>query len=157
MAAKVLENPNRVWQRVNILTAGARQETRQAIQALKTYLATQGGNPPLQLLTFPSVTTQLPTALTAGGGILYGVFAKKANTATAAFLKGNDSATLAGGAAGINARFTLPLLVANSEVFLTFTPGLVLVTGLTVAAETTAAGGANTVVGDAPSGFAIIG
>lgn len=157
MAAKVLESPNKVWQRVNILTANARPATRAALQALKQYLATQGGNPPLQVLTFSNLSAQTPTALTAGGAKLHAIWARKQNTATAAYLKFNDSATLAGGAAGANIIGTVPLLAALAEDLIVFTPALTLVTGLTVASETTAVGGANSVAGDGPNGLAIIG
>ena len=157
MAAKVLESPNKVWQRVNILLQGARPETRAAFQALKMYLATQGGNPPLQLVLFSNVGVQQPMLLTTGGGTVYAIFAKKSNTATASYLKINDSATLAGGAAGINMKAVMPLAAANAEGVMSFMPGFALVTGLTVAAETTPVGGTSSVAGDGPNGFAIIG
>ncbi len=157
MAAKVLEGANQVWNRVNIALANASPEAQLQFKALKLWLATQKGNPRLQFLTFSDVTTDAPTAVISGGCTLYAVYAKKQNTATDAFLKLNDSATLAGGAAGINTTNLIPLLVGNDEAMSFYQPGQIFATGITVASETTAAGGADTVTGDGPNGFLIIG
>lgn len=157
MAAKVLEGANQVWERVNIALQGASPEVQGLFKALKLWLATQKGNPRLQYLPFTDVTVDQATALTAGGGTLYAIYAKKGNTATDAYFKVNDSATLAGGAAGINFTNVFPLLNAREEVAAFFQPGQAIATGLTVASETTGVGGTDSTAGDGPSGFMIVG
>ncbi len=54
-------------------------------------------------------------------------------------------------------KFTMALLEANDEIAMIFQPGFVFATGITVASETTAAGGANSTSGDGPNGFVIVG
>lgn len=159
MAAKSLESSNRVFQKAfgYLQAIGAREESFKSLRALKQYLATYAGNPQLQFVTFSDVTTDQATALTTGGATLYYVFVKKQNTATDAFFKWADHGSTAGGANGANMQATLPLLVGKDEIDIMLTPGLILATGLTVASETTAAGGADTTSGDGPNGFAIIG
>lgn len=160
MAAKSLEGANQVWERVSnfMLTKdGSPVSSAAFLRQLKHWLSTQKGNPKLQLLTFTDVTADQATALTTGGATLYAIFVKKQNTATDSFFKWNDHGTTAGGGNGATMQGTLPLLVGNDEVSVIFQPGLILATGFTVAAETTAAGGADTVTGDGPNGFAIIG
>jgi hypothetical protein len=161
--AKSLEGANLVWQRVNefLLTNNISPVSSAAfLRSLKQWLATQKGNPKLQYLSFSDVhAADVATVpeLSTGGATLYALFIRKQNTATDSWFKINDSATVAGGASGANMTVTLPLLVGNDEVACIFTPGLVLATGIRVAAETTAAGGAATSTGDGPNGFAIVG
>lgn len=159
MAAKSLESSNKTWQRVRIAldALGANEASKRAFRELKQYLSTFAGNPQLQFLSFSDVTTDQPTALTTGGATLYGIFLKKQNTATDAFFKAADHGTTAGGANGANMQLCVPLLVGKDEVAITYLPGQVLATGLTVASETTAAGGSDTSSGDGPNGFAIVG
>lgn len=160
--AKSLEGANLVWQRVNKAlwaTSGSPVEKAAFLRTLKNWLATQKGNPRLQFLSFSNVTTDAVTVpeVSASGCTIYAIFAKKQNTATDAYLKINDSATLAGGANGANVTITIPLLVGNDEVAMIFQPGLIMATGVVVASETTAAGGTDTTTGDGPNGFMIIG
>jgi len=161
--AKALEGANLVWQRVNefMLTSDSSPVQRAAfLRSLKQWLATQKGNPKLQYLSFSDVANvDVATVpeLSASGCTLYALFIKKQNTATDAYFKLNDSATVAGGASGANVKVTLPLLVGNDEVAVIFQPGLVIATGIRVASETTAAGGTPTTTGDGPNGFCIVG
>jgi len=161
--AKSLEGANLVWQRVNefLLTSDSSPVQRAAfLRSLKQWLATQKGNPKLQYLSFSNVdghdVATVPE-LSASGCTLYALFIKKQNTATDAYFKINDSATVAGGASGANMALTLPLKVGNDEVAVIFQPGLVIATGIRVASETTAAGGSDTATGDGPNGFCIVG
>lgn len=155
MAAKSLEGSNQVWNRVKQVSMSV--EATLFFKAVKTWLSTQKGNPKLQFVPFSDVTVDQVTAINSGGGTLYAAYAKKQNTATDAFLKINDSATVSGGAAGINTTVLLPLLVGGDEVMSAFYPGAIFATGFVVAAETTAAGGTDTTAGDGPNGFLIIG
>lgn len=157
MAAKSTEASNKTWQRVRIALAGANEASQKQFKALKEYLATQGKNPDLQFVPFSNVTTDQATVVTTGGCTIYGVFVKKQNTATDAYFKWADHGTVAGGANGANMQATLPLLVGNDEIALAFLPGLIMATGITVAAETTAAGGSDTTTGDGPNGFFLVG
>lgn len=160
--AKSLEGANLVWQRVNKAlwaTSGSPVEKAAFLRTLKNWLATQKGNPRLQYVSFSDVTTdaQVSPEVSASGCTIYAIFAKKQNTATDAYFKINDSATVAGGANGANVKITIPLLVGNDEVAMIFQPGLIFATGIVVASETTAAGGTDTTTGDGPNGFMIIG
>lgn len=155
MAAKSLEGANQVWNRVKQVSMSV--EATLFFKALKTWLSTQKGNPRLQFLPFSNVTVDQITAVDSGGGTLYAAYAKKRNTATDAFFKINDSATLAGAASGANITIAAPLLVGGDELLMAFYPGIIFATGFVVASETTAAGGADTVSGDGPDGFLIIG
>lgn len=160
--SKSLEGSQLVWQRVNnfFRTKDASPlQTQAFLRELKRWLSTQKGNPRLQYVSFSNVTTSAVTVpeVSQNGCTLYAIYAKKQNTATAAYFKINDHATTAGGANGANVKFTLPLLVGNDEIGLVFQPGVVFSTGIAVASETTAAGGANSTSGDGPNGFIILG
>jgi hypothetical protein len=160
--AKALEGANLMWQRVFefTLTQASTPAARGAfLRDLKLWLATQKGNPKLQYVTWSNLTTQQVTVpeVSQGGATLYAVYNFKQATATAAYFKYNDSATLAGGANGANMVGLQALLVAKHEALQIYPNGLALVTGLVVASETTAAGGANSASGDGPNGFAILG
>jgi hypothetical protein len=160
--AKSLEGANLVWQRVNefMLTSNSSPVQKASfLRSLKSWLATQKGNPKLQYLSFTNVTGDAVTTpeLSTGGCTIFALYCKKQNTATDAYFKVNDSATTAGGGSGANVKITLPLLVGNDEIAVIFQPGLVFATGIAVASETTAAGGADTTSGDGPNGFFIVG
>lgn len=155
MAVKSLEGANQVWERVKQVQMSV--EATLFFKAVKTWLSTQKGNPRLQFVTFTNGAAAQVTAVDTGGGTLYAAYAKKRNTAVDAFLKINDSATLAGGAAGINTVITLPLLVGGDEIMQAFYPGAIFATGFVVASETTAPGGAFSAVADSADGFLIIG
>jgi hypothetical protein len=157
MAAKALIAANKVWQTVRAALAGANEASKRQFDDLKLYLATQKGNPDLQFVPFSNVTGDQATLVASGGCTLYGLYLKKQNTATDAWFKLADHGTVAGGASGAAMTITLPLLVGNDEIACIFPTGLILATGITVASETTAAGGADTVTGDGPNGFAIVG
>ena len=160
--AKSLEGANLVWQRVvnavNTLSSSPIEKSAM-LRELKKWLSTQKGNPKLQFCSFSDVTTdaQVVPEVSASGATIYACYAKKQNTATDAYFKFNDSATVAGGGSGANVKVTVPLLVGNDEVLLIFQPGLIFATGIIVASETTAAGGSDTTTGDGPNGFFIIG
>ncbi len=161
--AKALEGAGLVWRRVNNFVETnnvSPVEKAGFLRTLKQWLATQKGNPKLQYLSFSDVHTHdvaTVPELSTGGCTVYALFVKKQNTATAAYFKTNDSATVAGGANGANADLILPLLVGKDEVAVIFQPGLIMATGIRVASETTAAGGADTTTGDGPNGFIIVG
>ena len=161
--AKALEGANLVWQRVNEFTNTVNSspvERSAFLKSLKLWLATQKGNPKLQYLTFSDVHTHdvaTVPELSVSGCTMYALYAKKQTTATAAYFKVNDSATVAGGASGANVKFTFTMLLGNDEIAAIFQPGYVFATGIRVASETTAAGGSDTTTGDGPNGFIIVG
>src|SRR5512146_2964982 len=94
------ENANLAWQRVNIAldSLGATSAVRDIFRALKAYLAQLKKDPNLQFVAFSDLTTD--TAIADAACTFYAIYAKKQATATAAYLKVNDSATTAGGANG---------------------------------------------------------
>lgn len=158
--AKSVGSANTVWSKVfREKLANASPAAILVFKALKLWLATQKKNPDLALLSFSDVTTDAQTVpeVSTGGATIYGVYAKKQATATDAYFKFNDSATVAGGGSGANVKVTVPFLEIGDEVFMAFQPGLVFATGVIVASETTAAGGSDTTTGDGPNGFFIVG
>jgi hypothetical protein len=161
MAAKVLENALKVWQRISITggggtTTGFSPGTRKLMKALKEWLSTQKSNPNLQFISFTDVTTD-SALITTGGELVYAIVLKKQATATDAYFKANNSATTAGGASGAAMQICIPLLDSGDEAILIYPNGLNLSTGMTIAAETTGAGGTDTTTGDGPNGFMLIG
>lgn len=161
--AKSLEGANLVWQRVNefMSTSDSSPVQKAAfLRSLKSWLATQKGNPKLQYLSFSNVDTHdvaTVPELSASGCTMFALFAKKQATDTDAYFKVNDSATVCGGANGANMKITIPLLASKDEVAMIFQPGYIFATGIRVASETTAAGGSDTATGDGPNGFIIVG
>lgn len=85
---------------------------------------------------------------------LYGAFFRKAN-ATAAWLKGSDSASAASATAG---EATHKFAAASTDFVVGFYPtGFAQANGWTVRVDTTAAGNTRSTTGDGPKGFYILG
>ncbi len=151
------EAANLVWQRVKISldSLGAVPAAVDAFRGLKADLAQAQNNPNLQFVAMSDIITD--TVILAGAGQLYGVFLKKQATSTVAYFKMADHATVAGGGSGANMSDTIELQGSGDNAWLIFPRGRVQTTGLTVASETTGAGGADTTTGDGPNGFVVIG
>lgn len=164
MAALANVGANIVWQQVKIQLAGASEQAQRAFLELKRYLATQGKNPKLQLLTFvdADITTAGGKQLGTGTPTVYGVYIRKSGTsgtgtATASYVKINDDATDDTTAA--NQRIVLPLLSAAEEVVyvnMSKAPKA-WSNGVVVGADTSVNGTTDSTAGDAGPGFVIVG
>lgn len=164
--AKSLEGANLVWQRVNELmfTNNSSPVSRAAfLRSLKSWLATQKGNPKLQYLSFSAVSahdTKTTPELSTGGATLYALYAivKKGGTDAISAFKWNDSASACGGANGANMIGGAKFANDKDEFSAIYQPGYPLATGLIVAAETTMAGGTDSSTTHGTyNGFAIVG
>jgi hypothetical protein len=155
-----LQSGNLVWQKVNQALANANPSIQQAFKALKTYLATQKGNPDLQFLPFSDADIVTATGYTpvAAACTVYGVYFIKNGTGTGT---GTDSwLTLANGASNeTDAEKFMALMtsIADQEVYAVHPQGLAFGTDLTISGETSAQDGTESTSGDAGSGFVIIG
>lgn len=167
MAALATENANSAWQRVKIRLSAleATAAAQDILRILKQHLAQEKSNPNLQVIPFTDAN--LTTNLNALDGALtfYALYAKKvgtiaasgafAGTATDAWVKLYDDAT--DDSTTGDARFSLPLLVANDEALYVNPAGLPIVDGIVLSAHTTSNGTTDSTAGDAGAGFIIVG
>jgi hypothetical protein len=157
--ANALQDGIFVWQKVAKALAGANPGVSQPFRELKTYIATQVGNPQLQFIPFTA-----EQIVTAGGfaaldvpGTLYAVYAKGRRTSGTTssffqvFAQANNTASTTLIVAG--SRFK-----AVGQVFAAIYPtGLAIETAITLAADTTVAGDTESSAADAADGFIVIG
>lgn len=153
-----VENANLVRQKVKIALANAHPMTQAAFEAFQKYMATQKGNPDLQFIPF--VGTSIDDA---GGQVLadaactvYGVWGKKAATATDVYLVLLDDATDDSGGA-TDARLSVAFLESGEEGLLLFPKGLTMAAGVVAKAYTDYDGTTDSSAGDCPDGFIIVG
>jgi hypothetical protein len=139
-----------------IQVLGLSSSAAQALSTLFQELAQKKGNPDLQVVEFDLQTSAAADAVIADAACtIYGIFAKKSSTATGAWLKGSDHATVSSSTAG---EFTQEFNAASQELAATYAAsGFVQGTGWTFGADTTAAGNTNSTAGDAMKGFVILG
>lgn len=158
MAAFTLENPNKVWGRVNIALANASPLSQKLFRDLKLWLSTQKGNPNLQFLPF--ISTSIDDAngqlLATGVASIYGIWAKKAATATDVFLWAiddvDDDSTLT-----TKGNVMMAMLATSEESVYVNPNGLAYGVGLVMKAYTTPVGTTDSTDTDCPSGFVIVG
>lgn len=148
-----------VWQKVAKALAGANPGVSQPFRELKTYIATQLGNPQLQFIPFTA-----EQIVTAGGfpaadvpATLYAVYAKGRRTTgtTASFLQVFAQANNTASTSLIThvSRF----MAVGQVVGVVYPAGIAHETAITVAADTTVAGDTESSAADAADGFIIVG
>lgn len=148
-----------VWQKVAKALLGANPANASAFRELKTYIATQGGNPQLQFAPYTAAQAVVNngTDLLGGAGTLYGWYFKARRTSgtTASFQAIHDAAdnsatTTTVDTAKINA-------TGQSGSFIHPT-GFALATGATISAAQAVGGSTETAsAADATDGFVIFG
>lgn len=148
------ENPTLALQKAGITldSLGAKGAIRDQFRALKAYLSQIKKNPDLQLVPIADLGADAAVADVACK--VYAIFLKKGATATAAFVKGSDHATVASATAP---EISIELNAAGQQVFLSYPDGYAQGTGLTIGSDTSADGAVASTAGDGPSGFALIG
>lgn len=151
---------NQVWQEVKatlMLAKGANPVALAAFDALRRHLATQGGNPTLQILRFSEVDCDVAggTALLTGACRVYGVFIKKEDEGTDNLFLVYDDAT--NDTTDANARIALSVLEALKEAYAIYPTGLPMATGVLVTQYTSASGLAKADGSNGGNGFVIIG
>lgn len=163
MAAFSLETAGKV--RLKAYSAGLDPLVYAQLKAFFQWWSTHKGNADLQFLPFSSLLIDDATGvnLGTGAGTLYAIYARKgtldqrtAGTATDSYVVVFDDATDDAGA-GTDGRLVLPSLVANESTFYCSTAGIPLIDGLVVKAYTDFDGTTDSVAGDAPNGFCIVG
>lgn len=147
-----LENINLVKQRCH---ASLRKPgPGEALRALFKHMQ-QLGNPDLQLVVL-DFTANADIVVADVACKLYALYVKKpAASATAAWVKGSDHATVAAASGDI----VVPLVAAGGgqEHCVTYNDGLQLAVGLTMASHTAVDGNIDSADADSAAGFAIIG
>lgn len=158
--AVVLENSNKVWQKVRMAldSVGGGAAARTMFKELKAFLATQGGNPELQFIPFSAeqAVTAAGVDLTAAPCKVFGVYAKGRRTTgtTSSFLDFHAAAT---DAATTTTILDFRFKAVGQQVIWANPSGLASETGLTVHAATAVGGTVDSVAADAADGFVIIG
>jgi hypothetical protein len=154
-----LEDSNLVWQKTKIAleSLGADPVARAAFKALREKLAGVGGNPTLQFV--PITSTDVDDAngkvLADAPCTVWGVFAKKANTATDVYLAIlNDDTDDASPITDVRAVIGLP--EAAETAFLIYPQGLSMSVGVVGKAYTEFDGTTDSTDTDCPNGFMLI-
>ena len=157
MAAFAYEGANLVWQRVNEALADASPASKWAFVSLKKWLATQKVNPQLWYYAFhnTSVDDANGELLATGVASFYGVWCKKAATATDVFLglidDVDDDSTLS------TKGNVMVANLASAEESLYINPnGLPFGLGLVAKAYTSPLGTTDSTDTDCPHGFVIV-
>lgn len=153
-----LQNSQLVWQKVAKALAGASPAAQEAFRNLKTYIATQGGNPQLQFVPFSAeqITTDGGYTPVVGTALVYGWYAKarRSSGTTAAFMSLHDATTNGATTTTIDtAKFNL----TGQDAFGIHSIGFRLGTDLTVACATAVGGATESSAADAADGFVIVG
>lgn len=160
MAAASLQSSNLVWQKVKQALAGANPATQAAFRELKTYLATQKGNPNLQFVPFDPV--DIDTGANGYNPIddatvkYYGVYAKSLSTLVASSWVGvydsdDDNATTT------ECIVALKMSAASQSQFHILPQGVALAKGIVIAAATAPVGTTESDAVDSSAGFVLIG
>lgn len=155
--ALTLESSNKVWQKAFLAldALGASPAAKEALRELKQRLATVGFNKDLQFVAFSDL--QGDTVIADVACTFFYAFAKKQATATDAYFKTADHATVCGAANGASMQDSIYMPDSSGECALVFPKGRLQTTGITIASQTTAAGNTDSTSGDGPNGFFIIG
>ena len=158
--ALALENSNLVKQKVKLSLSGANLGkgtypiAEEVFGAFMKYMATQGGNPDLQLVTFSEVQADDAdgTGVVDAACKVYGVYVRKVSAATDNYFKLHDDVTddtTAG-----DQIVAIPLLHTTEEAWQIHVKGLTMGTGVVVTQHTTSIG--VTDGSDGGDGFIII-
>ena len=170
--ALALQDANLVWQKVgkalDVQTAGtalsaASPASQNVFKALKTQMATQKLNQPLQFFPFSYADLTGATGYQfgiSGAFKVYGLWAKKTGTGvTGAILTAFDAETTTAAEFRFASRLITGVTGAGGdEVAMTWPNGLSFATDVTIITASTSTGGtAITGAGDIVNGFAIVG
>lgn len=166
-ALAAVESSNLVWQKANIAleSLGAKGVTKDAFRALKAHLAQLKGNPNLRFTALSAadlVTANDGLGVGAGTARIYGVFMKKQDDVTDAFVSIVDDGTddnYYGGSLTGSVRLQTASLEALEEFVGIYPKGLSMANGIRVVTTTAAAAGTTVSVASADTinGFIISG
>ena len=150
-----LQDANLVWQKVKIATSDANPVLQEQFAELKKYFAQQLGNPKLQFVPFSEAQADDAdvTGIVDAACKVYAVYAKKNTSATDAYLKLYDSATVDTTAG--EQIYAFPLFLASEGIAYFQPKGASFANGVTVTQHTTSIG--VTDASEGGDGFVIIG
>lgn len=147
-----------VWQKVSKALAGANPGISQPFRELKTYIATQLGNPQLQFIPFTAEQIVTNTGFQAAdaAGSLYALYAKGRRTT------GTTSSFVALHAAADNSATTTTIVTTRFKAVgqamgAVYPQGLAVETAFTLSGATTVGGSTESSAADAADGFIVIG
>ncbi len=147
-----------VWLKVAKALAGANPANAAAFRELKTYIATQGGNPQLQFVPFTAeqITTNHGYSPDVDANTLYGVYLKGRRTSgtTSSFVTVHAATT---GDASTTSVVTFRFKAVGQSYALVAPTGIAIETELAIEADTAVAGGTESTTADAADGFVVIG
>ena len=162
-----VENSNLVWQKAKIAldSLGASGAARDSFRALKAHLAQVKGNKDLRFTAITAaslITTDDGQGVGAGTARIYGVYYKKQDDATDAFVSIVDNGTddnYYGGSLTGSVRHQTASLEALEEHIAIYPKGLSMANGIRVVTTTAAAAGTTVSVAEADTvnGFIISG
>lgn len=160
MAGVSLVDANKVWQEVNIAleSLGAKGVHKDQFRALKAYLSQVKGVSSLQFkpITSTSVDDANGQVIMDGPCKVYGVYVKKAATATDVYLAIlNDDTDDASPITDVRAVIGLP--EASQQANLMYPDGLIMSVGVVAKAYTEFDGTTDATDTDCPNGFIILG
>lgn len=166
-ALAAVEDSNLVWQRVNVSLEALEASglARDSFRALKAHLAQLKGNPDLRFTAISAaslITADDGQSVGANANRIYGVFFKKQDDATDAFISIVDNGTddnYYGGALTGSVRLQTASLEAEEEFIATYPKGLSMANGIRVVTTTAAAAGTTVSAAEADTvnGFIISG
>ena len=147
-----------VWQKVAKALAGANPGIAQPFRELKTYVATQLGNPQLQFIPYTAEQIVTDTGYQAAdtAGTLYAAYAKgRRTTGTTASFVALHAATTNG--ATTTTIWTTRFKAVGQATAAIYPNGLAVETAFTLSAATTVGGATESSAADAADGFIVIG
>lgn len=147
-----------VWQKVAKALAGANPGVSQPFRELKTYIATQLGNPQLQFVPFTAeqITTNGGYSPDVDACTLYALYLKGRRTTgtTSSFVAIHDATDNSATTTTID---TVRFKAAGQVAAVIHPAGVALATELTVSAATAVGGATESSAADAADGFVVIG
>jgi len=157
--AIALQDGGLVWQKVKQALVGANPGSQNAFRVLREYLATQGGNPQLQIVPYSAelITTAAGYSPDVDACTIYGVYGKGRRTTgtTSSFFQLFAQADNTASTSLII--FGTRFKATGQQFASVFPTGLACETELTIAADTTVAGDTESSAADACDGFVLIG
>lgn len=152
--AITVENPNLVRQKVKIALMNARPDIQEQFKDFFQYHATQGGNADLEFVPFSEAQADDAdgTGIVDAACKVVAVYAKKNSSATDAYLKFYDSATVDTTASQQILAF--PLLIASEQIGYFQPGGISMANGVTVTQHTDSTG--STDASEGGDGFILI-
>ncbi len=152
MAISTQANQIALRKAANFMRANANGANDMIFKGFKMGLNQSNVTDDLQFVSFANLTGD--TVIADAASQIYAIFLKKQATATDAYFKVVNHATVA---AGSTFHICIALLESGDQCLLLFPNGLPMATGITLCSSTTDTGTTDSTSGDGPDGFFLIG